>query len=354
MRWRPVLSCLPLVLGVLTLAPRPAVAQGPAEVVLEVVHATSYHLPTAAGAMYYVVAEVRNPGDAVVGNIAVRLVAYRADGTAAGEAKGYGLIPALRPGESGPVAVVMSQAQVGDIARHELSAVARLSTPEPFHPRLRLLGAERIWETSGRRYIVGELVNTSADTIGDLSIVVGFYSTEGRLLSVARTPTLLQPIAAGQRTPFRVDVPPDPAINSWRFWYVASPFVGHPVPLAVRVAAADLDDYGRIVVSAVVANQSSVAARDLRAVAILRDAQGRIVGVGALDPLAAAEGVPGYAETTLRLLADGQVGFASIEVRAASSAAVLVAPERFGAFLPIIHRSEDVRAADETATEGQG
>ncbi|MBI4504425.1 MAG: hypothetical protein HY691_02730 [Chloroflexi bacterium] len=354
MGWPAVIRCSLVALCIGALTPRPAVAQSPAEVTLEIVHAATYHLPTAGGAMYYAVAEARNPGDAVVGDVVVRLVGYRADGSVVGEAKGYALVPALRPGESGPVVVVMAQAQPGEVARHELSVVGRAGAPEPFAPSLRLLGADRIWESPGKRYLVGELVSGAAETIGDLAIVAGFYSTDGRLLHVVRAPALVQPIAAGQRTPFLVEVPPDPTVNSWRLWYVAARFVGHPVPLAVRVATADADDYGRVVVSAVVTNQSSAAARDLRAVAILRDAQGRIVNVGALDPLAGTKEVPGYGEETLRLVADAQPGFASIEVRAASSTALLLAPERFGTFFPIVHRPEVPRAADETSHEDQG
>lgn len=346
MRWRPVLSGFLIVVLASLLNPQPAFVQE--QIALEVISATSQHLQAAHGrAMYYVVAEVRNPSEQPVRAILARLTAYRADGSIAGETKGYALVPILGPGERGPVAVLLGQEQPEEIARHDLSVVAQASEDRQYTPDLFVLGGERIWELPSRRYLLGELVNRGPETIGSLVMVVGLYDSEGRLRHVSRAPALVLPLGTGQRTPFRIELPEDPTVTSWRFWYVASPFIGHPIPLAVRVASAETDDYGRVAVTAVVTNLSSTSARDLRVVAILRDAQGRIVSVGTPEPLQGVAEVRGFGEATLRLFAEAIEGYTSVEVRAASTSAQLLPPNRFGLFVPMIQH----QGADASATE---
>jgi hypothetical protein len=276
-----------------------------------------------------------------VGAIVATLTAYRADGSVVGRTKGYAQVPILRPGEHAPVTVLIGQERPEEIVRHDLSVVGQPTADTLFQPDLFVAGAERIWESPGRRYLLGELVNNSPETIGTLTTVVGLYDAEGRLRHVARVPALIQPLLSGQRTPFRVDLPDDPTIASWRFWQIASPFVGHPIPLAVRVASAEVDDYGRVAVTAVVTNLSSMAARDLRAVTILRDARGSVVSLGALEPQQSTQELPGRSEATFRLFADATEGYATVEVRVASSSAQRLPPHRFGLFIPMIHHGAD-------------
>lgn len=348
MRWSLLAALSLLAVCVAASGPRLANAQDGGEATLEVAGATSYHLPAGdGGGLYYVVAEVQNRGESPAGEIVVRMATYRADGSVAGETRGYPYLPQLAPGERAPVALLIAEERAGDIARHELSVSGRATSARPFVPALRQLGADRIWDSPlGQRFLIGELVNVGPQTLADVTLVVGFYHADGRILHVARVPVLIQPIGPEQRAPFRVEAPGDAEVASWRFWYVARPAAGYPVPLNVRVAAAEPDDYGRVVVSAIVTNLSSAPARDLRAVALLRDAQGRIVNVGTWESAPGLDVIDGRAEATLRLLVDAQPAFASVEVRATSSTALLLSPESHGIFFPIVGKADTPQAED--------
>ena len=189
-RW--FLSCL--LIAVAISASLPPAASAGAEGV-EVLSSSHFR----SGDSLYIVGEVRNNTSGNVHFVRVAATYYNVSGAVLGTALSFTYHDVLTPGQVSPFDLTRSY--LPGFSYYEL-AVGYSTTARQPPQQLAILSSREYTDPYGDRWLVGELQNTTADSLELVKLITTLYDAAGRVINVDYTYSHIGLLPPGQKSPF--------------------------------------------------------------------------------------------------------------------------------------------------------
>jgi hypothetical protein len=171
-----------------------------------------------------------------------------------------------------------------------LSAIRVTPAPTPLPPDTIILGllsaTDYADDVDNTLTIVGEVRNDSHLDVGQASVTVTFYGTDGQVITEASGSTLLQMLGPGILSPFMITLPHPTGLANYSLRATGRPISSaNPSPELNVVNTRRFEDAaGFYHVAGVIENRSQQHVDHARVIVTLYDRGGRVVNVGFAYP----------------------------------------------------------------------
>lgn len=223
------------------------------------------------------VGEVRNNTSRNQTFVRITLTLRQA-GQAVYSATVFSMLSTLRPGELSPFDFAMTPPPPYD--SYGFAITSQPTDRDPVDD-FAILSQRSFTDTLTTLAVVGELRNDLPSAVAFVVVVGTFYDSQGAVWNAGQVYTLLDRLAAGQRSPFRLAVSGAPQIVSYTLKVRAAPNVPPPRADLIVVNSTPNVQESLLTIDGQVRNDGAVGARDVEVVATLYDAAGQVVNAAA-------------------------------------------------------------------------
>jgi hypothetical protein len=162
----------------------------------------------------------------------------------------------------------------------ELAVTPAPTTVPPNTIILGVLSSEQYVDDLGTLTVAGEVRNDSALNISGARVAVTFYDALGQALGEAETPTLIDILSPGQRSPFILTLPRPATLADYSLRATACPTTEEPRSHLAVLSSRSLEEGGFYHVVGQVENQGPSALDGVKVMVTLYDLGGKVVNVG--------------------------------------------------------------------------